>query len=1075
MVTTYIEDTVVEGKITVLIYIILIILFTFVFFSKYLFSDENSRIEISETQFDLVTNRSQLPEGFQSEGVEEIVVNGETVLDPRNFSLEDLDTLSGLLECPENECAIDLNTGVKRCPQNSNTRIVYNQAYEACTSKFFCTSDQLPYAILSSGETDNFGVCEKDVVCRCTDSIVCPKYVVSKINLRNGNNYSSKNDQLSYYFDQTTLDENDVTGYDSITIDSSNQASEFCRINPSYIDRMSGGCDFVNSDRDILGCFSSQDYYELDEFEQKIGPDFTFSFQDNPSNSFNALQFQGSLNIKESGKPQKGFASFTDTDGNIQLLSYGQNQTNIQTFNFENSSTVSDLLSVTLNPNTDTAGVNLGVLQSVNGEPSDFDSLKFMNVIFTGCASADGQDVSNKNMLVCLQKDNQPCKEGFFTYRIDDKDPRDFCRYNPTLLEYISKNGDFSKLSSMTNDPQKYTVSCVTGGGCNGDYVKSFCKNGSCDDAIQKYKDLFLGDYDTSATNSTWVLKSSNLPLSGEITFTYTTSTGLLLKNDGLLQLEKGDFFSVVRSKIQKLTIEDTDVSGTTAVFSFSSVDELQVGFFVYYSGYRATIQSIDTVQKRVTVNNPINQNNITLIPKYSLVDNFKPVDQDKDGVQFGRLYIEKDGKIYPGKTNIVSQVNWDNIPDIVYVYKQFGFNGLGYNTNIAVEYDSTTGEYSYYRVYNNYSQWYYWLKDFDTTEKNLLQPPLNSIVVPLAIKAGTGNFSRNSVNTVVFSSPESDYKRDLSFYHPVWDDSINRQICSRCKPSLYTYSKIREGKLSSVVIQFSGKDFGQYQYIPKLTSVQNYFTLSQKSYSFGFFNYMSTEDTSTSRRIVLEKIDPNLPFSSDVPVGYYTDNPYFVLDGHNVIRRSVQLVTVDPIHIPSQINLSLIPISQDYLDVVIPEDKDTDFVFDGKRLTPDSTLTFGLSNTGNTYTNFSRKDNSNIFSGKQYYSSQVQYIVESQVKVVKVELIGGKQVVTTDSMVNNVFTSVPTVLQFVSQSDTLDITYTGEQTGNGESIIVDGISDSRITSLNILNPGTSTFDIGGLPIISFSKYRIMS
>ena len=174
----YVENTVVEDKIIVIVFTIFIILTIVLYFSRYLLQSESAPISISKAQMDLIENETGLPEGLQNQT---FLTTGTNFLNPKNLTLGNLEQLSGLDECPEGECAIDLKTGVKRCPQDNNIRLVYNRAFEGCSARFNCTLDKLPYAILSSGETGTFGVCEKNIECRCSSEIVCPKYVVSPL------------------------------------------------------------------------------------------------------------------------------------------------------------------------------------------------------------------------------------------------------------------------------------------------------------------------------------------------------------------------------------------------------------------------------------------------------------------------------------------------------------------------------------------------------------------------------------------------------------------------------------------------------------------------------------------------------------------------------------------------------------------------------------------------------------------------------------------------------------------------------------------------------------------------------
>jgi len=365
---------------------------------------------------------------------------------------------------------------------------------------------------------------------------------------------------------------------------------------------------------------------------------------------------------------------------------------------------------------------------------------------------------------------------------------------------------------------------------------------------------------------------------------------------------------------------------------------------------------------------------------------------------------------------------------------------------------------------------------------------PLSSDVVPLCIFINDQQkvITRDNINAIIFSSPDADFKQDLSFYYPVWDKSKNNQICIKCKPSLYTYLKIKDnGTVSSAVIQFSGRDFGQYMYYPQIIQKpgNNFFILSTPQtspYVFNFLTSISQTEISTDRRIVLDSINSNLPFSSDVPVDYYIKNPYYILDSNNIIRRQVLMLDnsiFDIVNIaPKSVNLGQIQLSELEIEVNVLQDDWISFDYDGQELTPDSSVQFNISNTNNSYTNYTRKDNSNWFSGKSYFYDGIQLLVQGQVKITSVKLINGKQVIFTDSITSITIPKTrnsnndPTILQIYSTQDTLELNF--DTSLEKQTVIVDSICDSRIT--NLIFPVTSnvTTDIQALPIIVFTKYR---
>ncbi len=90
-----------------------------------------------------------------------------------SFLLREEDASSVIYQqCIPGDCAIDLRNGTKICPGNTTDRITANLSYQACTSRNFCTSSQLPFSILKDGSTNSQGICDSDA-CRCSSFETC--------------------------------------------------------------------------------------------------------------------------------------------------------------------------------------------------------------------------------------------------------------------------------------------------------------------------------------------------------------------------------------------------------------------------------------------------------------------------------------------------------------------------------------------------------------------------------------------------------------------------------------------------------------------------------------------------------------------------------------------------------------------------------------------------------------------------------------------------------------------------------------------------------------------------------------
>lgn len=1053
----YVTDNELWKKQLVVLFMIILILSVFVYYGIYYTQNWQDTEVISRATFDLLVNKAKLPENRN------FLTTGDTVIDPSNFTLEDLDALVGLEECPENECAIDLETGVKRCPENGSVRVVYNSAYESCTAKYFCTSKELPYAILSSGETDSFGVCDDDAVCRCTDKVVCPNYVTASINLRDGNNYSSRNELLNYYFIQRVGDPDNVTGYQGININPSRRNKEFCTINPSYTDRMNTGCDFTNTDTDILGCQESQDFFQVSEsdFIEQFGTDFNFFFQNTPD--YDAQAFSNTLNIQASNKPQKGFAVRDNGGNDLDIINFTQLDGDAITLGDGAGTTVSDITSL----KSSNSGVNLELglpfdIQGGNG----FSDYKFSRVIFTGCRNSSIKtEASNRGMLLCIQPEVQPCKEGTFTYIVKDKVPTNFCKFNQTYLQ----SREELKLEVL-NDPIEYTLSCVNGSGCLPNYSTSFCQGDNCDTVIEERKESFYPDYDSSAASNVWIMTFNQAPEAGIITYNYSVSGGLTIYNGGMLTIEKGDYYSTSSQIYTKLVTQTVTVSDEFTL-NVGNVEALVIGYLIFYPNFKGQVKSIPNDTSVVITKL---EGSATEITEYTLVRFFNKVTVDDDGNKFGRFWVDDDGKIFPAKIDADTKYVWPGggEPLILFVYKQFGFNGINYNTELNVEY--VDGKLNVERSYSSSSKWYYWLNQ---KPAYFLKPPISSDIVPLSRSVSDSVMSRSVINAITFSDPGADFKKNLSFYYPVWDDDMNRQTCSLCSPNTITYSKIipfppeggDQNSLFSAVIQFSGMDYGQYMYNPTFsfnTDTHSY-TIGNARYSFNVFTRIN-EGLSTTRKIILSERNQNIPLSSEVEENYYSNNKYTLLDSSNIIRRKIIYLDEGP----SEVQLSLLEenMADGQYELIALDNKYTSPEYNDMQLKP-AKQTFIMDGSNTFYRNYTKLSESNYFGGKIYYSQGVRLFVESEVSIVSVEMNGkGEQVINTDSKFEIGFSGeTDLVLQVISHNDTLEVGYDPKR--NEESLYVNGITQGRITDFQISNGGKDLV-ISDLPDIVLTKYR---
>lgn len=148
--------------------------------------------------------------------------------------------------CPPGQCATNILSGFKTCPQDSGDTIGYNPTQEVCNDAFFCTNPLTPFAVLSDGSTNIDGVCETSVQCQCVSTPQCASYVTSIFNTRNGNPYVSFSGQRISFPQSSSYVDNNGAVVQSPPLQYSNPATTFCTAPLSWLPFANPGCNFVN-------------------------------------------------------------------------------------------------------------------------------------------------------------------------------------------------------------------------------------------------------------------------------------------------------------------------------------------------------------------------------------------------------------------------------------------------------------------------------------------------------------------------------------------------------------------------------------------------------------------------------------------------------------------------------------------------------------------------------------------------------------------------------------------------------------------------------------------------------------
>lgn len=178
--------------------------------------------------------------------------------------------------CDPGLCAVDNSTGEKMCPDNPDQSQPYNPLTQVCSTKYGCSNSTFSYAILSDGSTDSFGVCNKNIACRCSNSPLCSRYITSIFQVISGNPYTNDpNTQLNQaapFVGQGSID--------GPSIGKASSSNTFCKIPRSWLFKSSPGCATLplnlNTNESTKECFNSNPcLYGTPAFITNNSDDFT--------------------------------------------------------------------------------------------------------------------------------------------------------------------------------------------------------------------------------------------------------------------------------------------------------------------------------------------------------------------------------------------------------------------------------------------------------------------------------------------------------------------------------------------------------------------------------------------------------------------------------------------------------------------------------------------------------------------------------------------------------------------------------------------------------------------------------
>jgi len=776
-------------------FLLLCIVLIIFFVSLSLYGYEYRPIVLTKFQYSYYKNEENLPPGITTSGTAGSDIG-------KNFLAAE-----SLGKCPAGYCAISKETGLKRCP-NGNYQIVYNTNQEACTRSEFCDLDEFKFAVLTDGTTDPNGRCDPGVPCRCTNQKRCNTGIISSFGIQFGSEFDPS--QNNFILGQIP-DNGDIFGYSSIVL--TQPLNQFCKINPAFTDRLVDGCDFTNSTNDKLYCQEISSIVPVAANPNNTSVAGRLSKEAIPGNtSFTSLTYLVD-NRPNSGKY---FISRIGAPGYLEFATPSSVTPSKKELIFFQSITVNGSV-VTVSGVVHLEDVPPSspiVPYGTPGFANKWDTSTVINAfrIETIDCSVANDGPNYKNMLICTQQDDQPCLNGTLSYNFDkinsdnvntndllsdESFVRNFCQQRSNTQDSVLR-------SSYLQDPAFYTMSCYLGNGCNNKTLNLNNLEGS-KAAAGKY----FPDVDVDGIEGTW-----------DIVTTFPNITMSSIPNNSLLKenIQAGDFWSVKTAVTTMVTT--AEAAAGTSLIPVNSLLQLEsyVGISIptsirpqiktnlppistntvekcFYQGNQPFIGISGNLTDTIPANTsltvlPLNLNGITNFPNYGII-----VKDEETGTY----------KFRDINGNKVPEVS-DDISIPVTIYKQFAFSGGNYNTfsSSNTQEDDTILKR---RLYTKDGE-----NPLETSNGNLaILPPQDISNIFLNQRSlGLNNISPGSV----LQSQEASFKKTLSMYYPVWNPTTFQQECIRCKPDLISYVDIGfAGNISDIVIQYSGRDFLNYEY----------------------------------------------------------------------------------------------------------------------------------------------------------------------------------------------------------------------------------------------------------------------
>jgi len=913
---------------------------------------------------------------------------------------------NGLESCTKGYCSMDLETGIKRCPEDPQGIVFFNNKSEKCVSKNKCI-DPLKYAVNSDGSVNKNGVCETGLDgCRCTSNVTCPVYVTTKFSVANGNLFSTFSSDKNYIINQIPYTKrNDYQGGIKL-----NNFGEYCKLNSTYTSKIIDGCSFTNSTSDFLMDCDKESLY------------------DNRSVSPYSLVPYSITDVK------KQFCEVQPDDDS----------------NWNN-------MTLCMSKNVCKDG-NLTYNYDIYRKNSKFSQIPN--------SSAGTEQVSNTKVTNFL-------------------DSRRFCQSNA------------SDLKTYLTDLRYYTLSCIKGTKCNQlpksvDIGKFFVGNNS--------------EFDPTAILNTLEITITKIENEDLYRLSYTKSISLgydplkkTLKNGDLISFRDSigtkKYYMVRNSNTSKLRTELWDFTNNAPT---KYTDSLSQKLGTYYSQFGLNGFGYNVVDNVV--------GGLTIPPTNGTYTNTiinKPIPY-----QYSELTITsyKVGNVYNTPVIFTDQ---NNLPLSVPSGTENSYTPLFSIVKDNTFFRGGLSEPQGYVIQNDIIEDQV---DRDIEEEN-------------GILSDEWKIRKTPFDTSLYNN--------ISMYYSVWNNNYGRTECIRCGPLLVAsvnMARIAGNNVNTayrydaVTIQYSGKDFGHYRKdfinnrwlftststtsnVPRKQSKTNKLNLKRPNFNINIGDFVMSDNSYYDYDIKpLKQLDP-----------HFNNLPCIIFIGEVSINDNGQINSDKGLFSTIQYN-QFSPF--DNYDPP-PSSPDTPMGMSTSIIQPKSITGFGIDN--NFYEDYRygqhieavynyeqnkflfNKQNVNFLFGNKYrvvfnqqyykfvtdihFDSTMGFLIPSesiigdeyysfQVGIFPKTRVTGidntRRLINTDSDSN--ITIPPNIkLQFISEDRLLElendpsVVMPFNTVGSGAKIVVDQITDGRITSIAVEEPGNGYTNLS--PKVMFKSY----